>query len=180
MKKKFKLSTFTIVCLVLYILSFILIFPNISQAKYLNHTNDNGNNVATIADFVFLVENQTDTFSFNLEEKISKPGESANYSFVIRNYDQSLTEVPIQYEIILEVVGNMPIDSSLFRDGQKQFTVSTVSTSKNTCIGIMDITETEIGFTIEVVWPEDRVDGSYFEQDAISVIFLTIKATQID
>lgn len=180
MRKKFKFSTFTIVCLVLYIVTFMLIFPNVSQARYLRQTNDNGNNLASVADFEFIVENKSDSFAVNLADKIKKPGDSASYSFVVRNYDEELSEVPIQYSITLEVVGNMPLECSLLKDSESQFTISTLNTTKNTFTGIMDVLETEVGFMVNINWPEDKNDGSYFEQDAIGVVFISVEATQID
>lgn len=180
MKAKFKLSSFTIVCLVLYIISFMLILPNSLHASYVKQVNDSGNNSATIADFVFLVENENDSYAVNLANKIKKPGDSASYSFVIKNYDGKLSELPIEYQIDLELIGNIPIQCVLYQESVSKFAISTLDQQKNTCTGVMDITETEVHFEITIEWPSDKIDSSYYEQDAIAAVFLTIQATQID
>ena len=129
---------------------------------------------------LIILENENDSYAVNLANKIKKPGDSASYSFVIKNYDGKLSELPIEYQINLELIGNIPIQCVLYQESVSKFAISTLDQQKNTYTGVMDITETEVHFEITIEWPSDKIDSSYYEQDAIAAVFLTIQATQID
>ena len=178
MKAKFKLSPFTLICLILYIISFVLIIPNTLFANYIKETSVEDD--AEIADFVFVVSESSGSFSANLSESISKPGDLATYNFVVKNHDDLTTEVVYEYVIKLEIFGNMPIECTLLKNGDKQFVISSISQTSNTCSGSMGIEQIEVGFSISVSWPNNLIDESYIQQDAISVLVLTITASQID
>lgn len=179
MKEKFKFSRFTIFCLIMYIMTFVLIFPNAISAKYVRQ--DDTTSTSKVADFIFMVEDESGSFAVNLLDKVTKPADKASYTFTIKNFaNGNLSELPIVYEITLQVVGNIPLKCSLLREGENQFTISADGESKRSMQGVMNIEENEISFKIEVEWPADKNESSYFMQDAIGVLLLTIQANQID
>ena len=179
MKEKFKFSRFTIMCLVMYIITFILVFPNAISAKYVRQ--DDTTSTSKVADFVFMVEDESGSFTTNLLDKVTKPADKASYTFTIKNFaNGNLSELPIDYEITLQVVGNIPLKCSLLRGAEKQFTISADGQSKDRVQGVMNIEESEISFEIEVEWPSEKNDSSYFMQDALGILLLTIQANQID
>lgn len=179
MKPKFKLSRFTLIALMLYLFTFIMILPTSISAKYVD-TSKNNPEQSVVADFVFLVEEESGSFANNVSAKIKSPNESAGYTFLIKNYDELQSEVSVEYTIKLEILGNMPIKCSLGKGNETLFTIDATGTIQNEYKGVMDIGQVEEEFVVSAWWPEDRTDISYYSQDAVGIILLTIEANQID
>ena len=150
-------------------------------------TNSSGADGASVAAYVFQLEDASDSQMLKLEN-IKKPGDSQEYTFSVTNKSGSrISDVAQSYTVNLEVEGSMPIVCKIKDLGTEQ----TVCEAGNTAeFNQNQSTSDEVEFPaakastttykVTAEWPENYNDEKYASASGTSAVTLTVNAQQLD
>lgn len=177
--KKFNKTSPVLFYVSVCLLFFVMLTSYFTSGLYARYTNASfGNDGASVAAFVFNVEDKNGTHYLDLKN-IKKPGDKAVYVFEVSNKNGgAISEVEQKYTVTITASGNMPITCEL-KNGETSVSAATGG-SCNITGSFVPGSEQTATFTLTVEWPSNKNEASYANGAAFATVKLSIISQQVD
>lgn len=185
-RQKSKYIFYTAIVLLCLVMISLWLLCNM-YARY--STSEIGEDNARVARFVFDLSDKDNSQIIDLQ-KITKPGDTQTYQFVVANEkDGKQNETKTDYTIQLKLSGTMPLTAEIKKTDDEN---SIITIDHTTADGnkVEDQTSNKIEFLagqktkhdyeLTVTWPEDQNDERYANKNAKGNLEMIVKGEQIN
>ncbi|MDD3946935.1 MAG: hypothetical protein PHI19_03760 [Clostridia bacterium] len=172
MKNKLKLPIKTYL---FYLILVAVLITGTSFSRYIVSTG--GQDTIGVAKHVFQVDITKDGGAITLNCDNIKPGDSHNYAISVSNDDGSISDIAIEYYIVITTTNNLPLDLTLTEDATGGSVYTPDSQTIKTKEYELDYVSTDsLRFILNVYW--DPVNNSAIHQGLSDTITITVHWSQ--